>query len=237
MKRGSKRFLKILALFSAVLFATKGLAVRSVIWEGGAPISLGTVVKVNERLMGRPIWLISESQIRHWLKGEPVGKLKVRRKLPWTVIVIAEPYELAGVIAKGSKGIVFDRNGIKRAEVPLFATNLPFLFLPKGVPVQKCMLLVHKVLEASSQQGIEVRAIWVNQFGEVAIYLPEGFWLRLGNSKALELKLLLSKAIYQNNLLPPNSVADLSALKVISLWQNEQNPKRGRVKENEAANQ
>ncbi len=222
MRRGVKNTLKIALIFGAIFFALKGLSVRKVVWEGGAPVSFGKVAKINEHLLGRPIWLISEGHVRRWLKGEMVGKLELKRKLPWTIIVIAEPPYLVGAIPSGSKATLVDLNGHKRAEVPLFATRLPFLMLPDNVSVQKCMVAVRRILELSAQQGFDVRAIWVSHFGEVAIYLPEGFWLKLGNPTALELKMKLGKALYQNKLLSPQMVADLSLPKVISVWGLEQ---------------
>lgn len=218
--------MKFLLFVGLILFVTKGLCVRKVIWEGGAPIAFGRMIEVKERLIGRPIWLISKRQIQNWLEGELIGKLEIRRKLPWTVVIVSEPPDLMVVIPKGSKGIVVDQKGFKKVKVPLFATHLPFLMLPNDVPVQKCMVAVKRILETSFHQGINVRAIWLNRFGEAAVYLPEGFWLRLGNPKALDLKLRLGKIIYQNKLLTPDSVADLSALKVIGLRQGEQKPRR-----------
>lgn len=191
------------------------------VWEGGAPIRFGKVVNVNEFLIGRPIWLVSEKQIRLRLKGELIGNLKVRLKLPWTVVIIAEPPILLGAIPKSDKVLLVNQKGEEKAEIPLFATRLPFLILPKNVKVKKCVVAINRVLEASARQGIDVKAVWVSQFGEVGIYLPKGFWIRLGNPTALDLKLGLGKALYQNKLLSPQIVADLSVPKVISLWEIE----------------
>lgn len=209
---------KVAMFFVATFLAMKVLSVRKVVWEGGAPISFGTMAKVNDYLLGRPIWLVSESKIRQWLKGEMVGNLEVRRKLPWTIVIVAEPLSFVGAIPVGSKAIVVDSKGVKRAKVHLFATRLPFIMLPENASVQKCMVALKRVLEATAKQGIDVRAIWFNHHGEVAIYLPEGFWIRLGNPTALNLKLGLGKALQENRLLSPEMVADLSVPKVISIW-------------------
>jgi len=204
-----------------VALLTKGMAIRRVVWEGCAPIGFGTVIEVNERLLGRPIWLVSERQVRRWLEGELVGRVEIRRKLPWTLVIIADPPNLLGVVPEGSQGWVIDEQGRNWKKVPLSATCLPFLILPDNVPVQKCMLAVKRVLDLCYREGVVAKAVWLSQFGEAAIYLPEGFWLRLGNPTALELKLQLGKLLHRNRLVPANAVVDLSVPKVISLWEME----------------
>jgi len=219
MRRGCLKLLKFGLLVGAIVFAVKGLAVRQVLWEGCAPVGLDKVVAVNEKLLGRPIWLVSEKQVRQFLEGEMIGELKVHRKLLGTVVIVAEPPNLVGIIPKGSEGIVIDEQGHKWSKVFLSATCLPFLMLPENVPVQKCMVAVRQVLKLCAQEEITVRAVWLSQFGEAAVYLPEGIWIKLGNSTALPLKLRLGKLLQQNRLIPPNAVADLSVPKVISLWE------------------
>lgn len=228
MRRGWLKLVKFGLLVGAIVFATKGLAVRQVLWEGCAPIGLDKVADVNGKLLGRPIWLVSEKQVRQFLEGEMIGELKVRRKLPCTIVIVAEPPQLVGVIAKGSEGIVVDERGRKWKKVPLSATRLPFLMLPENVPVQKCMVAVERVLKLCAREEIPVRAIWLSQFGEAAIYFSEGFWLKLGNPTALQLKLQLGKLLHQNKLIPPKSVADLSVPKVVSLWEIEQSSQQRR---------
>jgi cell division septal protein FtsQ len=148
-----------------------------------------------------------------------IGELKVRRKFPCTIVIVVEPPQLVGIIAKGLEGIVIDERGRKWKKVPLSATRLPFLMLPESVPVQKCMAAVEKVLKLCAREEIPVRAVWLSQFGEAAIYLSEGLWLKLGNPTALQLKLQLGKLLHQNNLIPPKAVVDLSVPKVVSLWE------------------
>ena len=222
------KLLKFGLVIGAIIFATKGLAVRQVLWEGCAPIGFDKVVAVNEKLLGRPIWLVSEKQVRQFLEGEMIGELKVHRKLLCTVVIVAEPPNLVGIIPKGLEGIVIDEQGHKWAKVPLSATCLPFLMLPENVPVQKCMVAVEKVLKLCAREEIPVRAVWLSQFGEAAIYFSEGFWLKLGNPTALQLKLQLGKLLHQNKLIPLRAVADLSVPKVISLWEIEQGSQQRR---------
>jgi cell division septal protein FtsQ len=188
MRRGWLKLVKFGLLVGAIVFATKGLAVRQVLWEGCAPIGLDKIADVNGKLLGRPIWLVSEKQVRKFLESEMIGELKVRRKLPCTIVIVAEPPQLVGVIAEGSEGIVVDERGRKWRKVPLPATRLPFLMLPDNVPVQKCIVAVERVLKLCAQEGIPVRAIWLSQFGEAAIYLPESAWIKLGqpNSPTVE---------------------------------------------------
>ncbi|MCX7642963.1 MAG: hypothetical protein N2116_04055 [Armatimonadetes bacterium] len=211
--------MKFVSAVITVVLLTKGMAVRRVVWEGYAPVGFGTVVSVNEKLIGRPIWLVSEKQIRRWLEGELVGRVEIRRRFPWTLVIIAEPPKLVGVIPEGSQGYVVDEQGKKWRKVPLSVTRLPFLMLPENVPTRKCMLAVKQILDLCYREGISVRAVWLSQFGEAAVYLPEGFWLRLGNPTALKLKLQLGKLLHQNKLVPPRTVLDLSVPKVISLWE------------------
>lgn len=208
------------------MLLTKGMAIRRVVWEGCAPIGFDTVVAVNERLVGRPIWLVSEKQVRRWLKGELVGRVEVRRRLPWTLVIVAEPPRLVGVIPEGSQGRIVDERGREWRKVPLSVTRLPFLILPRGVSVQKCMPAVKRVLDLCCREGVFARAVWLSEFGEAAIYLPEGFWLKLGNPTALELKLRLGKLMRENRLVPSNTVVDLSVPKVVSLWEIETEQRR-----------
>jgi len=217
MRRGWLKLVKFGLLVGAIVFATKGLAVRQVLWEGCAPIGLDKVADVNGKLLGRPIWLVSEKQVRQCLEGEMIGELKVRKRLPCTVVIVVELPQLVGVIAEGSEGIVVDERGRKWRKVPLSATRLPFLMLPGNVPVQKCMVAVERVLKLCAQEEIPVRAIWLSQFGEAAIYLPESVWIKLGNPTALPLKVRLGKLLRQNNLIRSNTVADLSVPRVVSL--------------------
>jgi len=217
MRRGWLKLVKFGLLVGAIVFATKGLAVRQVLWEGCAPIGLDKVADVNGKLLGRPIWLVSEKQVRQCLEGEMIGELKVRKRLPCTVVIVVELPQLVGVIAEGSEGIVVDERGRKWRKVPLSATRLPFLMLPGNVPVQKCMVAVEQVLKLCAQEEIPVRAIWLSQFGEAAIYLPESVWIKLGNPTALPLKVRLGKLLRQNNLIRSNTVADLSVPRVVSL--------------------
>lgn len=227
MREGHLNLAKKFALVVAVVvLLTKGMAVRRIMWEGCAPVGFGTVVAVNERLLGRPIWLVSEKQVRRWLVGELVGKVEIRRKFPWTLVITADPPKLVGVVPKGSKGYVVDEKGRKWKEVSLSATCLPFLILPDDVPTQKCMSAIKEVLDLCCRERVPVKAIWLSRFGEAAIYLPEGFWLRLGNPTALELKLQLGKLLHQNRLVPTNAVVDLSVPKVISLWKLESGQRR-----------
>lgn len=226
MRRGYLNLAKFALVVAAAVLLTKGMAVRRVVWEGYAPIGFGTLVSVNERLLGRPIWLVSEKQVRRWLEGELVGRVEIRRKFPWTLVIVADPPKLIGVIPKGSQGYVVDEQGRKWKFVPLSATRLPFLILPEDVPVQKCMSAVKQILDSCCREGVPVRAVWLSRFGEAAIYLPEGFWLRLGNPTALELKLQLGKLLHQNRLVPTNAVVDLSVPKVISLWKIENEQRR-----------
>ena len=219
MRRGWLKLVKFGLLVGAIVFATKGLAVRQVLWEGCAPIGLDKIADVNGKLLGRPIWLVSEKQVRKFLESEMIGELKVRRKLPCTIVIVAEPPQLVGVIAEGSEGIVVDERGRKWRKVPLPATRLPFLMLPDNVPVQKCIVAVERVLKLCAQEGLPVRAIWLSQFGEAAIYLPESAWIKLGNPTALPLKVRLGKLLRQNNLIRSNTVADLSVPRVVSLWE------------------
>ena len=219
MRWGWLKLLKFGLVIGTTIFSVKGLAVRQVLWEGCAPIGFDKVVAVNEKLLGRPIWLVSEKQVRQCLEGEMVGELKIHKKLPRTVVIVAEPPQLAGIIAKGSEGIVVDEQGHKWTRISLSATRLPFLMLPDNIPVQKCMVAVGQVLKLCAQEEITVRAVWLSQFGEAAVYLPEGVWIKLGNSTALPLKLRLGKLLQQNKLIPPNAVADLSVPKIISLWE------------------
>jgi len=219
MRRGWLKLVKFGLLVGAIVFATKGLAVRQVLWEGCAPIGLDKVADINGKLFGRPIWLISEKQVRQWLEGEMIGELRVRKKLPCTVVIVVEPPQLVGVIAKGSEGIVVDERGCKWRKVPLSATRLPFLMLPDNVPVQKCIVAVERVLKLCAQEEIPVRAIWLSQFGEAAIYLPESVWIKLGNPTALPLKVRLGKLLRQNNLIRSNTVVDLSVPRIVSLWE------------------
>ncbi len=219
MRRGWLKLMKFGLLVGAIVFATKGLAVRQVLWEGCAPIGLDKVADVNGKLLGRPIWLVSEKKVRQCLEGEMIGELKVRKRLPCTVVIVVEPPQLVGVIAKGSEGILVDERGRKWRKIPLSATRLPFLMLPDNVPVQKCMVAVERVLKLCAQEEIPVRAIWLSQFGEAAIYLPESVWIKLGNPTALPLKVRLGKLLRQNNLIRSNTVADLSVPRVVSLWE------------------
>ncbi|MCS3918933.1 hypothetical protein Q2T83_05780 [Fervidibacter sacchari] len=219
MRLGWLKLVKFSLLVGVILFATKGLAVRQVLWEGCAPIGLDKVVFVNKKLLGRPIWLISEKQVRQYLEGEMIGELKVRKKLPNTVVVIAEPPRVVGVIAEGLKGTVVDDQGRKWGKVPLSATRLPFLMLPDNVPVQKCIVAVERVLKLCAREEITVRAIWLSPFGEAAIYLPESIWIKLGNPTALPLKVRIGKLLRQNKLVQSNTVVDLSVPRVVSLWE------------------
>ncbi|MCS7186859.1 MAG: hypothetical protein N3B10_08915 [Armatimonadetes bacterium] len=221
MRRGCPNWVKFVLVAVAIAILTKVVTVRRIVWEGHAPVGFGTMVEVNEKLIGRPIWLVSEKQIRRWLEGELVERVEIRRKLPWTLVIVAEPPRLVGVIPKGSQGYVVDENGRKWRKVPLSVTCLPFLMLPENVTMQKCMLAVRQVLDLCCREGIPVKAVWLSQFGEAAIYLPEGFWLRLGNPTALKLKLQLGKLLHRNKLVPSQSVVDLSVPKVISLWEIE----------------
>ena len=219
MRQGWLKFVKFGLLVGAIVFATKGLAVRQVLWEGCAPIGFDKVVDVNGKLLGRPIWLVSEKQVRQCLEGEMIGELKVRKKLPCTVVIEVEPPRLVGVIAKGSEGIVVDQRGRKWRKVPLSATRLPFLMLPDNVSVQKCIAVVERVLGLCAREEIPVRAIWLSQFGEAAIYLPESVWIKLGNPTALPLKVRIGKLLRQNKLVQSNTVVDLSMPRVVSLWE------------------
>jgi len=219
MRQGWLKFVKFGLLVGAIVFATKGLAVRQVLWEGCAPIGFDKVVDVNGKLLGRPIWLVSEKQVRQCLEGEMIGELKVRKKLPCTVVIEVEPPRLVGVIAKGSEGIVVDKRGRKWRKVPLSATRLPFLMLPDNVSVQKCIAVVERVLGLCAREEIPVRAIWLSQFGEAAIYLPESVWIKLGNPTALPLKVRIGKLLRQNKLVQSNTVVDLSMPRVVSLWE------------------
>jgi len=79
------------------------------------------------------------------------------------------------------------------------------------------MVAVERVLKLCAQEEIPVRAIWLSQFGEAAIYLPESVWIKLGNPTALPLKVRLGKLLRQNNLIRSNTVADLSVPRVVSL--------------------
>ncbi|MFN4178998.1 MAG: hypothetical protein ACK4I8_01690 [Armatimonadota bacterium] len=226
MKRGRQILVKFVLVLGAIAFLTKGMATRQVVWEGYAPIGFDTMVAVNERLLGRPIWLVSEKQVQHWLDGELVGEVKIRRKFPCTLVIVTEPPRLVGVVPKGEQGYVVDEQGRKWRKVPLSVTRLPFLMLPDNVPMQKCMMAVERVLNLCYREGVYVRAIWLSEFGEAAVYLPEGFWLRLGNPTALELKLKLGKLLHQNKLVPSHAVVDLSVPKVISLWEIESEQRR-----------
>lgn len=221
MRRGRQILLKFVLVLVAIAFLTKGMAIRQVVWEGYAPIGFDTMVAANERLLGRPIWLVSEKQVKRWLDGELVGEVKIRRKFPHTLVIVTEPPKLVVVIPKGEQGYVVDEQGRKWRKVPLSVTRLPFLMLPDNVPMQKCMVAVRQVLNLCYREGVCVRAIWLSEFGEVAVYLPEDFWLRLGNPTALDLKLKLGKLLHKNKLVPSHAVVDLSVPKVISLWEIE----------------
>lgn len=211
-------WLKLVLVASAIFLAVKGLEVRQVVWEGNAPIGFDKIVAVNEKLLGRPIWLVTEKQVRRYLEGELVERVEIRRKLPSTLVIVAEPPKLVGVVPKGLIGIVLDEYGRSRAKVPLFATRLPFLML-QNVSVRKCMPAVNRIMDLCSREGVPIRAIWLSRHGEAAIYLPEGFWLKLGNPAALELKLKLGKLLHKNKLIPPSSVVDLSVPNIVSLWE------------------
>lgn len=211
-------WLKLVLVASAIFLAVKGLEVRQVVWEGNAPIGFDKIVAVNEKLLGRPIWLVTEKQVRRYLEGELVERVEIRRKLPSTLVIVAEPPKLVVVVPKGLIGIVLDEYGRSRAKVPLFATRLPFLML-QNVSVRKCMPAVNRIMDLCSREGVPIRAIWLSQHGEAAIYLPEGFWLKLGNPAALELKLKLGKLLHKNKLIPPSSVVDLSVPNIVSLWE------------------
>lgn len=211
-------WLKLVLVASAIFLSVKGLEVRQVVWEGNAPIGFDKIVAVNEKLLGRPIWLVTEKQVRRYLEGELVERVEIRRKLPSTLVIVAEPPKLVGVVPKGLIGIVLDEYGRSRAKVPLFATRLPFLML-QNVSVRKCMPAVNRIMDLCSREGVPIRAIWLSRHGEAAIYLPEGFWLKLGNPAALELKLKLGKLLHKNKLIPPSSVVDLSVPNIVSLWE------------------
>lgn len=213
-----RNWLKLVLVASAIFLAVKGLAVRQVVWEGSAPIGFDKIVAVNEKLLGRPIWLVTERQVRRYLEGELVERVEIRRKLPSTLVIVAEPPKLVGVVPEGLIGIVLDEYARSRAKVPLFATRLPFLML-QNVSVRKCMPAVNRIVDLCAQEGVPIRAIWLSQHGEAAIYLPEGFWLKLGNPAALELKLKLGKLLHRNKLIPPSSVVDLSVPSIVSLWE------------------
>lgn len=198
---------------------TKGLAVRQVIWDGDAPVSFGVVAAINERLIGSPLLSVTSSRILKWLTGELVEKVQVRWKLPSTVVIIAEAPELIGVIPKQDKGILVDAKGRIWGKVPLWATRLPILLLPDGVPIQKCIAAIRRTQNLCAQQKVPVKAIWVSRFGEVAIFPPDGGWLRLGNPFALRAKLQLGENLRRQGLIKPNAVADLALPEKISLWE------------------
>ncbi|MGQ9463573.1 MAG: cell division protein FtsQ/DivIB [Candidatus Fervidibacter sp.] len=223
-----RNWLKLVLVASAIFLAVKGLAVRQVVWEGDAPIGFDKIVAVNEKLLGRPIWLITERQIRRYLEGELVDQVEIKRKLPSTLVIVAEPPKLVGVVPKGFIGVVLDECGRNCAKVPLFATRLPFLMLPENVSARKCIPAVNRIMNLCAQEGVPIRAIWLSQHGEAAIYLSEGFWLKLGNPAALELKLELGKLLRRNKLIPPGSVADLSVPSIVSLWEIERSGEQRR---------
>lgn len=208
---------KLVLVAAAIGFLTKGMSIRHIVWEGSAPVSFGAMIAVNEQLLGRPIWFVSAKQVRRWLKGELVERVEIRRKFPWTLVITAEPPNLVGVIPEGAQGCVVDERGRKWRKVPLTVTRLPFLMLPNDVPMQKCMKAIRRVLTLCYSEKVPVKAIWLSQYGEAAIYLPEGYWLRLGNPTALRLKLQLGKLLQQNRLISPEAVVDLSVPKVVSL--------------------
>lgn len=218
MKRRRRWLIGSILTIGLVLALTEGMTVRKVVWEGDAPVSFGAVVAVNERLLGRPLWLATTGRVRRWLDGERVAKVRVNWRFPDTVIITAEVPEFVGIIPQRDKAVVVDAKGRRWATVPLGATRLPALLLPGKIPMRKCMVAISETLTECAKQGVPARAVWVSPFGEVAVCLPDGSWLRLGNPSALAMKVQLGKALRQQRWLSPKVVADLTLPTVISLW-------------------
>ncbi len=208
----------VILTIELALILTKGMAVHRVVWQGDAPVSFGAIAAVNERLLGRPLWLVTAGRVRRWLEGERVAKVRVGWRLPDTVVITAEAPEFIGIIPKRDKAVVVDEQGRSWATVPFWSTRLPALLLPEKVPIQNCMVAVRQALKVCAEQDVPTRAVWVSPFGEVAVSLPDGSWLRLGNPSALLLKVQLGKALRRQRWLPAHSVADLTLPTTISLW-------------------
>ncbi len=201
-----------------VALLTKGLAIRHIRWEGDAPIGFGRMVAVQQRLLGQPLWSVTERKVRQWLAGEMVGQVRLRRHFPSTLVIEVNAPPLLGVIHKGDYAAPIDERGKMWRPVPLYATRLPFLLIANPLPLPKAMPAIKRTLEICRQERLTVRAVWVDAYGQAGIYLSGKGWLRLGNPKELTLKVRLGKVLWQNRLLTPQTVADLSLLRVIALW-------------------
>ncbi len=226
--RKGKRWWSALTSVGVVVLLTKGLAVRHVLWEGDAPISFGTMARVNQHLQGRPVWLCTERQIHRWLANEMVEEVRVRWRLPHTVVITATAPTLVAMLPNGSWGILADDKGRLWRKVPLYATRLPFLLLTPSLAPDRVLPIVKRTLQVCAQEQVTVRAVWVTPYGEVAVYLPQSGWWQLGNSVALPLKVRLGKALQQHRLSPPDSVIDLSLMRVIALRSQEEQGERRR---------
>ncbi|MFA0753570.1 MAG: hypothetical protein IMHGJWDQ_001347 [Candidatus Fervidibacter sp.] len=217
-ERTKKWLFRLLLAVILLLLMAKVFSVRHILWEGSAPVGFERIAQINERLKGRPLWCATSERVRRWLEGEVVSRVTVRWRLPSTVIIVTEAPKFLGVVSSGGKWAAVDDNGRSWGKVPLFATRLPLLMLPCHVSPDQCLPSVERTLSTCLREGLTVRALWVSPFGEVAVYLMEGVWLRLGNPTALSLKVRLGKALRENQLLWTKGVVDLTLPKVISLW-------------------
>ncbi|GBC99096.1 hypothetical protein HRbin17_01617 [bacterium HR17] len=218
MKRYRRWVVRASAVVVLLIGLTAGTMVRRVAWEGDAPIGFGAMARVNAQLLGRPFWWATPQRVEAWLKGELVGSVKVRWRFPHTVVITAQAPRLLGIVPQGDKGALVDCHGRRWVQVPLTATGFPLLLLPPRESVQKCMPAVYQTLTVCARERVPVRAVWVSQFGEVAVCLPDNTWLRLGNRFALPMKVRLGIALRKQMGLTPPWVADLSGLTAISVW-------------------
>jgi cell division septal protein FtsQ len=217
--RALRRWWKGIVGAAIAIALLQGTLIRQVRWEGDAPIGWETIAEVNKRLRWRPLWWATPQRLQGWLKGELVGQVQVRWRFPNTVIIFAQPPRLVGVLPKGERGVLVDAQGRRWQTVPLTTTHYPLLWLPEKVPLRSCLAAVRQTLRMCARQKVAVRAISVSPFGEVALCLPDGDWLKLGNPFALHAKMRLGLAARRQFAPQSPSVLDLSGMAVIGVRQ------------------
>lgn len=206
-----------LTLGSLVWGLTKGVAVRRVFWQGDAPVSLATLVTITDRLKGRPLWSVRRGQVQRWLKGEMVTRVAITRVFPDTLILTLSAPKLIGALPRDGERVLVDMKGRTWKRVPFWATALPLLLLPDR-QVVKWLPVVHRVMAVCRREGIGVQAFWVSRWGEAAILLPDGGWIRLGNRKALRAKLRLGESLRRQGIGGGQRVMDVTLPMRISVW-------------------
>ncbi|MFA0732983.1 MAG: hypothetical protein LKKZDAJK_000505 [Candidatus Fervidibacter sp.] len=216
MKRGRRRWKGL--LWAAIgLALLQGTLIHQVQWDGDAPVSWEKMAEINGRLRWRPFWWATPERLQGWLKGELVGQVQVRWRFPGRLKVIAQPPSLVGILPRGERGLLVDKEGRCWQTIPLTATHYPLLWLPDKVPLRRCLAAVCQTVKMCARQKVTIKAISVSPFGEVALCLPKGDWLWLGNPFALPVKVRLGLAVQRQFSPPTPSVLDLSGITVIGM--------------------